>query len=221
MLSGTETLALIYLYFWNTSNENKTKKGLLMANGLFIRIQPRNVPRLTRTHRKWLKMIISGFIFSTRLFSFTPCTVPNFLTNTTHTFYDTHVLKLSDLQRVGIFLSHNRCNKLRFAPSLTSPLKFKEPQCCLLFFHFLFPKVMVFVVCFPRIDSAVLCPLPQLRLHRDGSAGPAVDGLPLPEHQLVCGELPQDGPQAAGVRQTQSADSGNQFGQSLFGHFSK
>lgn len=48
-------------------------------------------------------------------------------------------------------------------------------------------------------------------MHSHGSPGPAADGLPLSEHQPVCGEFPQDGAQAAGVRQTQSADPRNQL----------
>lgn len=40
----------------------------------------------------------------------------------------------------------------------------------------------------------------QLRVHCHGSPGPAADGLSLPEHQPVCGELSEDGAQAARVR---------------------
>lgn len=49
-------------------------------------------------------------------------------------------------------------------------------------------------------------PPPQVRVHRHGGPGPAVDGLPLSEHQPVCGEFPQDGAKAAGVGQTKPAD---------------
>lgn len=48
-------------------------------------------------------------------------------------------------------------------------------------------------------------------MHSHGSPGPAADGLPLSEHQPVCGEFPQDGAQAARVRQTQPADLRDQL----------
>ncbi|MEQ2207858.1 hypothetical protein XENOCAPTIV_019837, partial [Xenoophorus captivus] len=50
-----------------------------------------------------------------------------------------------------------------------------------------------------------------VRVYSHGSPGPAADGLPLSEHQPVCGELSEDGAQAAGVRQTQPADPRNQL----------
>lgn len=49
-------------------------------------------------------------------------------------------------------------------------------------------------------------------MHCHGGAGPAAHGLPLPEHQPLCGELPQDGGQAAGVREAQPADPRHQLG---------
>lgn len=54
----------------------------------------------------------------------------------------------------------------------------------------------------------------QVCVYSNGGLGPAVDGLPLPEHQSVCGEFPEDGAEAAGVRQTQPADPGNQLSES-------
>lgn len=51
----------------------------------------------------------------------------------------------------------------------------------------------------------------QVCVHCHGSPGPAADGLPLSEHQPVCGEFPQDGAQTAGVRQTKPADPRNQL----------
>lgn len=48
-------------------------------------------------------------------------------------------------------------------------------------------------------------------MHRHGGLGPAADGVPLPEHQPVRGELSKDGAQAAGVRQTLPADPWNQL----------
>lgn len=49
-------------------------------------------------------------------------------------------------------------------------------------------------------------------MHRHGGAGPAAHGLPLPEHQPLRGELPQDGGQAAGVGEAQPADPRHQLG---------
>lgn len=60
--------------------------------------------------------------------------------------------------------------------------------------------------------SVSLSPSLQLCVHSHGSPGPVADGLPLSEHQPVCGEFPQDGAQAARVRQTQPADPRNQLG---------
>lgn len=48
-------------------------------------------------------------------------------------------------------------------------------------------------------------------MHRHGGSGPAADGVPLPEHQPVRRELPQDGGQAAGVGEAQPANPGNQL----------
>lgn len=48
-------------------------------------------------------------------------------------------------------------------------------------------------------------------MHSHGSPGPAADGMSLPKHQPVCGELSEDGAQASGVRQTQPADPRNQL----------
>lgn len=59
-----------------------------------------------------------------------------------------------------------------------------------------------FPVCCFEQDVSYLLPLalrPQLRVYSHGGPGPAADGLPLSEHQPVCGELPQDGSQAPGV----------------------
>lgn len=53
---------------------------------------------------------------------------------------------------------------------------------------------------------SLLSPPPKVCVHRHGGPGSAADGLPLSEHQPVCGEFPQDGAKAAGVRQTQPAD---------------
>lgn len=61
--------------------------------------------------------------------------------------------------------------------------------------------------------KCLLCLTFQLCVHCHGSPGPASDGLPLSEHQPVCGEFPEDGAKAAGVRQTQSADPRNQLGE--------
>ncbi len=64
-----------------------------------------------------------------------------------------------------------------------------------------------------RVNGVIqmfLCLL-QVCVHSHGSPGPAADGLPLSEHQPVCGEFPQDGAQAAGIRQTQPADPRNQL----------
>lgn len=52
-------------------------------------------------------------------------------------------------------------------------------------------------------------------MYSHGSPGPAADGLPLSEHQPVCGEFPQDGAQAARVRQTQPPDPRNQLCESV------
>lgn len=49
------------------------------------------------------------------------------------------------------------------------------------------------------VPLRLLSPM-QLRVHCHGSPGPAADGLSLPEHQPVCGELSEDGAQAARVR---------------------
>lgn len=54
-------------------------------------------------------------------------------------------------------------------------------------------------------------PPPQVCVHSNGSPGPAADGLPLSEHQPVCGEFPEDGAKAARVRQTQPPDPWNQL----------
>lgn len=51
----------------------------------------------------------------------------------------------------------------------------------------------------------------QVCVHSHGSPGPAADGMSLPKHQPVCGELSEDGAQASGVRQTQPADPRNQL----------
>lgn len=51
----------------------------------------------------------------------------------------------------------------------------------------------------------------QVRVHRHGSSGPAADGLPLSEHQPVCGKFSWNGAQAAEVWQTQPADPWNQL----------
>lgn len=48
-------------------------------------------------------------------------------------------------------------------------------------------------------------------MHSYGSPGPAADGVSLSEHQPVCGKFPQDGAQAAGIRQTKPADSRDKF----------
>lgn len=63
---------------------------------------------------------------------------------------------------------------------------------------------------FIQMFQSLFSPL-QVCVHSHGSPGPAADGLPLPEHQPVCGEFPQDGAQAVGVRQTQPADPRNQL----------
>lgn len=55
-------------------------------------------------------------------------------------------------------------------------------------------------------SSSLLLLPPQVRVHRHGGPGPAFDGLPLSEHQPVCGEFPQDGAKAAGVGQAEPAD---------------
>lgn len=49
-------------------------------------------------------------------------------------------------------------------------------------------------------------------MHRHGGTGPIAHGLPLPEHQPLRGEFPQDGGQAAGVGEAQPADPRHQFG---------
>lgn len=54
---------------------------------------------------------------------------------------------------------------------------------------------------------------PQVRGDRHGGLGPAADGLPLPEHQALCGEFPAHGGQAAGVQGTRPAGPGNQLGE--------
>lgn len=52
----------------------------------------------------------------------------------------------------------------------------------------------------------------QVRGDRHGGSGPVADGLPLPEHQALRGELPAHGGQAAGVQRTRPAGPGNQLG---------
>lgn len=51
----------------------------------------------------------------------------------------------------------------------------------------------------------------QVRGDCHGGPGPAADGLPLPEHQALRGELPTHGGQAAGVQGTGPAGPGNQL----------
>lgn len=51
----------------------------------------------------------------------------------------------------------------------------------------------------------------QVCLHCHGGPGPAPHGLSLPEHQSLCGELPEDGGEAAGVREAQPTDPGDQL----------
>lgn len=54
-------------------------------------------------------------------------------------------------------------------------------------------------------------------MHRHGGTGPIAHGLPLPEHQPLRGEFPQDGGQAAGVREAQPADPRHQLGKEPVG----
>lgn len=60
----------------------------------------------------------------------------------------------------------------------------------------------------PHLSSLQLCG------DRHGGPGSATDGLPLSEHQTLCGELPAHGGKAAGVQRTGPAGSGNQLGES-------
>lgn len=53
----------------------------------------------------------------------------------------------------------------------------------------------------------------QVCVHSHGGSRPAADGLPLPKHQSVCGELSKNGAQTSGVGQTQPPDPRHKFGE--------
>lgn len=53
----------------------------------------------------------------------------------------------------------------------------------------------------------------QVCVYCHGGPGPAPHGLPLPKHQPLRGELPEDGGKAAGVREAKLADPGDQLGE--------
>lgn len=48
-------------------------------------------------------------------------------------------------------------------------------------------------------------------MHCNGSLGSTINGLPLPEHQPLCGEFLEDGGQAAGIGEARPADSRHQL----------
>lgn len=64
--------------------------------------------------------------------------------------------------------------------------------------------------CHPDVSVSLFPPI-QVCVHSHGSPGPAAHGLPLSEHQPVCGEFSKDGAQAARVRKIQPADPRNQL----------
>jgi len=64
--------------------------------------------------------------------------------------------------------------------------------------------------CHPDVSVSLFPPI-QVCVHSHGSPGPAAHGLPLSEHQPVCGEFSKDGAQAARVRKIQPTDPRNQL----------